>query len=81
MMITDECIVCDACLADCPNGAISEGTDKYTINPDLCTECVGFADASQCVDVCPEDCIVKDPDHAETSKQLKRKRNKMHFNW
>ena len=53
MMITEDCISCDACLAECPNGAISEGTDKYVINPDLCTECIGFADAPQCVDICP----------------------------
>ncbi|MBE9510709.1 MAG: YfhL family 4Fe-4S dicluster ferredoxin [Bacteroidetes bacterium] len=56
MMIIDECITCDVCLPECPNNAISEGEEIYVIDPDLCTECVGFADAPQCVDVCPMDC-------------------------
>jgi len=81
MMITEDCISCDACQPECPNDAISEGEEIYVINPDLCTECVGFADAPQCVDVCPVDSIIPDPNHAETRKQLKRKRNTMHFNW
>ena len=80
MMIIDECITCDACLPECPNGAISEGEDIYIINPDLCTECVGFADAPQCVDVCPVDCIVPDPKHVETKGDLLEKKEKLHEN-
>jgi len=48
-------------------------TMGFHIDPDLCTECVGFADAPQCVDICPADCIVKDPKHAETKEELKKK--------
>ena len=41
-IITDECINCAVCEPECPNEAISEGEDYYEIDPDLCTECVGF---------------------------------------
>jgi ferredoxin len=81
MMITDDCIACDACLPECPNSAISECEEKYQIDPDLCTECIGFAVKPQCVDVCPVGGIVPDPYRAETIEQLKRKRNKVHINW
>ncbi len=70
LYITDECINCDVCEPECPNDAISMGDEIYQINPDLCTECVGHFDASQCVEVCPVDCIPKDPDHEETQDQL-----------
>jgi ferredoxin len=80
MMITEDCISCDACLAECPNNAISVGEEIYMIDPDLCTECIGFADAPQCVDVCPVVCIVSDPNHIETKKNLKNNK-KIHINW
>jgi ferredoxin len=73
LMITDECISCDVCVPECPNEAISEGDEYYVINPDLCTECVGHHDEPQCVEVCPVDCIPKDPDHAETQEELQAK--------
>ncbi|WP_300365664.1 4Fe-4S binding protein, partial [Hydrogenimonas sp.] len=44
LMITDECIACDACRDECPNGAIEEGDPIYIIDPDRCTECVGHYD-------------------------------------
>ena len=50
LMITDECINCDVCEPECPNGAISQGDEIYVIDPELCTECVGHYDTSQCVD-------------------------------
>jgi len=81
MMISDDCISCDACLPGCPNNAISEGENKFRIDPDLCTECVGFAPSPQCVDVCPAACIIPDPNYKETKTQLIKKRNKVHINW
>jgi len=39
LMITDECINCDVCEPECPNGAIYQGDEIYEIDPDLCTEC------------------------------------------
>ena len=43
-VISDDCIACGTCIDECPVGAISEG-DKYSINPDACT------------DVCPSEAI------------------------
>lgn len=73
LMITDDCIACDVCEPECPNGAISQGDDFYQIDPEKCTECVGHHDESQCIAVCPVDCIVADPGHDETRDQLMAK--------
>ena len=51
LLINDECINCDVCEPECPNGAISQGDEIYVINPDLCTECVGHFTVPQCVEV------------------------------
>lgn len=73
LIITDECINCDACEPECPNGAITQGVEIYEINPALCTECVGHFETSQCVEVCPVDCIPFDPDYPESKDQLLQK--------
>ncbi len=73
LLITDECINCDVCEPECPNGAISQGDEIYVIDPSLCTECVGHYDTAQCVEVCPVDCIIPDPDHKETREELEAK--------
>jgi ferredoxin len=70
LLITDECINCDVCEPECPNGAISSGEEFYVINPSLCTECVGHFETSQCVEVCPVDCIIVDPKRRETQDEL-----------
>ncbi|MBQ9618940.1 MAG: YfhL family 4Fe-4S dicluster ferredoxin [Neisseriaceae bacterium] len=73
LLITDECISCDVCEAECPNTAISQGDEIYIINPDKCTQCVGHHDEPQCQMVCPVDCIVMDPNHQETQEELQQK--------
>ncbi len=73
LMITDECINCDVCEPECPNGAIYQGEQIYEIDPDLCTECVGHFNQPQCVDVCPINCIPLNPDVVETKDQLMQK--------
>ncbi len=73
LIITDECINCDVCEPECPNDAISEGEEIYEIDPKLCTECVGHFKTSQCVEVCPVDCIPLDPRHVESQAELKQK--------
>lgn len=78
LIINEECIACDACLPECPNDAISEGDPIYIIDPNLCSECVGFFDEPQCVDVCPVDSIVPDPDHKETKDELLEKKKRIH---
>ena len=73
LFITDECINCDVCEPECPNSAITQGEEIYEIAPELCTECVGHFDTPQCVEVCPVDCIPKDPDKVETQEVLHAK--------
>ena len=77
LMITDECINCDVCEPECPNDAIFMGEEIYEINPDLCTECVGHFETSQCVEVCPVECIPINPDRVETHEQLMAKYEKL----
>jgi ferredoxin len=50
--ITEECIVCGACLSECPVEAITEGDEINVINAAKCTDC------GACVEVCPVDAIV-----------------------
>ncbi len=64
-MITEECINCGVCEPECPNEAISEGEDIFVIDPQLCSECVGFHETEQCAEVCPVDCCVPDPNIVE----------------
>jgi ferredoxin len=73
LYITDECINCDVCEPECPNEAISAGDEIYEIDPNLCTECVGHYETSQCIEVCPVDCILVDPNHEETQERLMEK--------
>ena len=73
LLINDECINCDVCEPECPNGAIFQGDEIYEIDPNLCTECVGHFDEPQCIEVCPVDCILKDPDNEESEDGLMKK--------
>ena len=59
MKISDDCISCDVCVPECPNGAISMGEEHNEVDPTKCTECVGHYDSPQCVDVCPVDAFSK----------------------
>ena len=70
LLITEACINCDMCLAECPNQAIFEGDKYYEIDTARCTECVGFYDHQTCVAVCPIDCIIPHPDIRESQEQL-----------
>ena len=70
LYITDDCINCDVCEPECPNDAIYQGEIIYQIHWELCTECVGHFETSQCVEVCPVDCIPLDPNHQESQEVL-----------
>jgi len=48
----ETCTACGACESECPNKAISHKGKIFKIDPKKCTECVGFFDSPQCVEVC-----------------------------
>ena len=48
-IISDACMSCGACEAECPVSAITEGDGVYVVNPDLCIDC------GACAGVCPVD--------------------------
>ena len=75
LMITEDCINCQVCEPECPNEAISydDDVDIYVVDPGQCTECVGHHDEPQCIEVCPVDCIVPDPDNQESRADLQTK--------
>lgn len=49
--VDDSCICCGSCTGACPVGAISEGDDKYVIDPELCIDC------GSCAEICPAGAI------------------------
>jgi ferredoxin len=52
--ITDDCISCGACAAECPVEAITEGDGKYVIDADTCIDC------GSCAEACPVSAPVQD---------------------
>ncbi|MHB1845261.1 MAG: YfhL family 4Fe-4S dicluster ferredoxin [Deltaproteobacteria bacterium] len=76
--ITDLCINCGACEPECPNGAISQGEELFLIDPNLCTECVGFHEREACAKVCPVDCCLPDPALVETEAELLLRARRLH---
>lgn len=53
-VITDECVSCGACAAQCPVEAISEGAEHFEIDADTCVEC------GACAAQCPVGAIVEE---------------------
>lgn len=51
--VTDSCVNCGACEADCPVSAISEKDDKRFIEPSKCIDC------GTCAAECPTEAIVE----------------------
>jgi len=76
LIILEECISCDACVAPCPTNSITADDPIYIIDPNTCTECVGFADVPTCVEACPIDCIIIDSNHSESDEELLAKYKK-----
>ena len=81
-IITDECINCAVCEPECPNEAIDDGSredlDYYYIDPELCTECVGFHGEEACQEVCPVDWCIPNEDIVETEEVLLARAIKLH---
>jgi len=76
--ITDACINCGACEPECPNEAISQGSDLYAIDAARCTECVGFHEKEACQAVCPVECCVPDASRAEGEAVLLQRALALH---
>ena len=77
-LIVDGCINCGLCEPACPNQAISAGEQLYVIEPERCTECVGFHAEEQCAKVCPVDVCLPDPDREETEAALFARAKQLH---
>lgn len=54
--ITDACIACGACAAQCPVECIKEGDGKFEIDAEACLSC------GSCADTCPVGAPVEDED-------------------
>ncbi len=48
--ITERCVACGTCAAECPSDAIEEG-EIYRIDEGKCTEC------GACYEVCPVEAV------------------------
>ena len=76
--ISDRCIACGACEPECPNAAISQGAEIYEIDPQRCTECVGFYGEAACAAVCPVGAPEPDPEHVESEATLLERARALH---
>jgi len=76
--IPDECIYCGTCAEECPNKAIYEGDTKFIIDPDKCTECVGYFESPRCTEACPLHIPCADPEHQESRDELLEKWYKLY---
>lgn len=50
-VISDDCISCGACAAQCPAEAIVEGDGHFEIKAEVCIDC------GSCADQCPVEAI------------------------
>ena len=73
LITSDDCIQCDVCRSECPNGAIFAGERDFEIDPYLCTECVGYFGEAQCAAGCPVGAINLHPDFVESREELEQK--------
>ncbi len=50
-VISDKCTRCGSCMGVCPQEAISEGPERYVIDPEKCVDC------GLCESECPVEAI------------------------
>lgn len=53
-VISDACVSCGACEAQCPVRAISQGDSQFEIDPNMCIECGACADGCPIGAISPE---------------------------
>jgi ferredoxin len=73
IVITEDCINCNACIDECPSNAIYGAGETYKLNgeempplsndytfsvPELCTMCEGYSPEPSCMGVCPSDAVI-----------------------
>jgi len=83
VLITDECINCEACASECPVAAILDDTneknpydEKFYVKPESCVECINHADEPRCVEACPtEGAIVWDMPYTVEFNDYFKERN------
>ncbi|WP_185877275.1 4Fe-4S binding protein [Blattabacterium cuenoti] len=56
----------------------SKKNNIYFIISEKCTECVGFYDKPQCIEICPVNCCIADPHKYETREDLLKKKFFLH---
>ena len=49
--IDDRCTACGACIATCPEGALSPAPKRPRVDAERCTLCLA------CIEICPRDAI------------------------
>lgn len=76
-IITELCFNCGVCESVCPGDGISRGAETFVIDPERCTECVGFYHRQQCTRVCPIECSVIDPNNPESEETLFERAKKL----
>ena len=64
-VVTEECILCGACVAGCESNAITEGETRAFIDINICIEC------GTCELHCPSDAIIF-VDEAEAARIIAR---------
>ncbi|MBF0460905.1 MAG: 4Fe-4S binding protein [Magnetococcales bacterium] len=62
LSITEECVACQACEPVCPNDAIRFKSGIMRIDKNACTECAGYHELPQCVEICPVEGAITNAD-------------------
>ena len=80
LRVNEYCVGCGWCIPECKNGAIKEGDEVAVVDPERCTECVGWYEEPRCVQVCWLSAYEPDPEHRETREELLAKWQRLHPN-